>query len=182
MFFCASGGARQMKNKQSNEYITLGTIAVVDISTPKHPDASMKIDLDVWLDLLDQGIGRVSVGMKYARVWFDGGPKNIHKMITPSFKDCVDHINHDQIDNRLSNLRPVTHTENCRNASMSKANKSGHSGIRERKGLRGSTWQAMIRRHDKQLHIGTFKSLAKAIAARKAAEVEFGFHPNHGAK
>ena len=169
-----------MKPKQSNEYITLGTIAVVDISTPKHPEASMKIDLDVWLDLLDRGIGRVSHGTRYARVWFKGKSRTVHKMITPSFKGCVDHINHDRIDNRLSNLRSVTHSENSRNSPLSRANKTGHCGIRVRKGVKGSTWAAQIRNDNKQIHLGTFKSLAKAIAARKAAEVKFGFHKNHG--
>jgi len=168
-----------MKTRQFNEYITLGTIAVVDISTPKHPEASMKIDLDVWLDLLDRGIGRVGRAI-YAQAWLDGAKIQIHKIITPSFKDQVDHINHDRLDNRLSNLRSVTQAENGRNRSMSKANKSGHCGIREYKGRRASTWQAMIRNDNKQIHLGTFKTLAKAIAVRKAAEVELGFHKNHG--
>ncbi len=169
-----------MKTRQLNSYIKLGTIAIVDISTKSHPKASMKIDLDVWLDLLDRGIGRVSKDANYARTWFNGASRHIHKMITPSFKDCVDHVNHDRTDNRLSNLRSVTHAENGLNLSMSKANKSGHCGIRERKGVKGSTWQAFIRSGNKQIHLGSFKALDKAIAARKAAEVKLGFHKNHG--
>jgi len=171
-----------MKTKQSNEYITLGKIAIVDISTKKFPDASMKIDLDVWLDLLDQGIGRVSSGSIYAQVNLEGKLKRVHKLITPHFKFSVDHINGDPLDNRHSNLRDVTQHDNARNQKLSRANKSGYCGIRERKGRRASTWETKITSNGKQIHLGTFKALDKAIAVRKAAEVKLGFHLNHGAK
>ena len=49
-----------MKKRMFNTYKQVGTMAVVDISTKKFPKAEMKIDLDVWLDLLDRGIGRCS--------------------------------------------------------------------------------------------------------------------------
>jgi hypothetical protein len=171
-----------MKRRKLNEYITLGTIAVVDISTKKFPDASMKIDLDVWLDLLDRGIGRVSDnGLGYAQTNFEGSVKQIHKLITPHFKLTVDHINHDRSDNRMSNLRDVSQKTQSQNQSRRSDNKSGHCGIEEIKGKRGSTWRATIR-EGKQIYLGSFKTLEKAIAARKAAEVKYGFHPLHGAK
>jgi len=171
-----------MKTKGKNTYITLGTIAVVDISTKKHPKASMKIDLDVWLDLLDQGIGRVSVGNTYAQAKLKGKLESVHKLITPHFKLTVDHENGDPLDNRMSNLRDVTQLENSRNKKLSKANKTGHCGIRVVKGVKATRFVAMIRHLDKLLHLGSFKTLEKAIAARKAAEVKYGFHKNHGAK
>jgi hypothetical protein len=182
VFLCLGRGKQMARPKLKNEYIILGKTAVVDISTKTHPNSSMKIDLDVWLDLLHRGMGRVSRDYFYARVHFDGMSRLLHKIITPSFKDQVDHINHDRFDNRLSNLRSVTQTENGRNRSMSKANKSGHCGIREYKGVKGSTWLAQIRDGNKQIHLGTFKTLEKAIAVRKAAEIELGFHTLHGAK
>ena len=171
-----------MKRRKLNSYITLGTIAIVDISTKKFPKASMKIDLDVWLDLLDRGIGRVSDnGLGYAQTNFEGSVKQIHKLVTPNFKLTVDHINHDRSDNRMSNLRDVSQNAQSQNQSKRKDNKSGQCGVAERKGKKGSTWIATIRK-GKQVYLGSFKTLAKAIAVRKAAEVELGFHKLHGAK
>lgn len=171
-----------MKKIQSNEYITLGTIAIVDISTPKHPKASMKIDVDSWLDLLDRGIGRVSNSCMYAQAHIEGKLHKIHKLVTPNFKLNVDHINGDSLDNRMSNLRDVTQKENLRNQRMSKLNSSGACGISPFKGKKGTTYKAQIGVNNTTVYLGTFKTLEKAVAARKAAEVELGFHKNHGAK
>lgn len=172
-----------MSQIKLNSFIKLGTIAIVDISTKKFPDASMKIDLDVWLDLIDQGIGRCSNnGLGYAQTNFKGSVKQIHKLITPHFKFTVDHINHDRADNRMSNLRDVTMASQGRNQSLNKANKSGYNGIVEVSGKKAITYRALIGVRGTNVYLGTFKTLDKAIAARKDAEVKFGFHQNHGAK
>jgi hypothetical protein len=93
-------------------------------------------------------------------------------------KDQIDHINGDRADNRLVNLRAVTHQENSMNQKMSCENTSGHTGVRWYKPLR--KWNARIRVSGKYTHLGYFTSKDDAIAARKAAEIEHGYHPNHG--
>jgi hypothetical protein len=95
----------------------------------------------------------------------------MHHGITPA--DEIDHINHDRADNRLCNLRVVTRTENLRNRTAGKVSKYGVPGIRR---LPGGNYQARI---NDGTTIGTFPTLDDAIAARREAEREHGYHPNH---
>ncbi len=92
----------------------------------------------------------------------------------------IDHINGDRMDNRWSNLRVVTMLENMRNREIPSHNKSGVMGVDEFRGK----WRATIKdtRFDRQMHLGTFKTIEEATAARKAAERVLGYHPNHGRK
>jgi hypothetical protein len=41
-------------------------------------------------------------------------------------------------------------------------------------------WYADIRIEGKKKHLGSFHDFDAAVTARKAAEVAYGFHPNHG--
>lgn len=54
----------------------------------------------------------------------------LHRYITNCPPDmCVDHINHNKFDNRKSNLKICSITENNNNLSLSKTNKSGYRHI-----------------------------------------------------
>lgn len=90
----------------------------------------------------------------------------------------IDHINGNRADNRWRNLRAVTSAENMRNKRQRSNNTSGVTGVSWAKEKR--KWLADIRVNGKQIHIGRFDQKADAIAARKAAEKQYGFHPNHG--
>ena len=91
--------------------------------------------------------------------------------------DCIDHVNHLKTDNRIVNLRNVTHAENHRNRSKRSDNTSGVAGVHWHKAT--SKWQSLIQVNSKQIHLGYFSNIADAITARAAAKVEFGFHQNH---
>lgn len=90
----------------------------------------------------------------------------------------VDHINHVRTDNRLINLRLVTSQGNARNRSRLNTNTSGVTGVSYYKPTR--KWKATIYVDSKPIHLGFFVDKEEAIAARKAAEVKYGFHINHG--
>ena len=90
----------------------------------------------------------------------------------------TDHINGVRNDNRWRNLRPVTRSENLRNQAKAKNNRSGITGVSWEK--RAGKWRAKIMANGKQKHIGYFDNLFEAVAARKSAELEHDFHPNHG--
>ncbi len=90
----------------------------------------------------------------------------------------IDHINHDRSDNRLSNLRAVTHEENARNQKLFNTNTSGVCGVvfdRDRR-----KWRAQIRVDRKNKYLGLFNIKDDAVSARKDAEIKYRYHPNHG--
>ena len=82
--------------------------------------------------------------------------------------DQIDHINRIRTDNRIANLREVSHKQNNQNRSKPSNNTSGHPGVFWYK--KNSKWQAYITHNQKKVHLGCFTDLEAAIAARKAAE------------
>lgn len=90
----------------------------------------------------------------------------------------IDHINGTRDDNRIINIREVSHTDNMKNASIKSNNKSGVTGViwSEKK----KRWHSFIHISGKKMHLGSFKNKDGAVKARKDAEVKFKFHPNHG--
>ena len=82
--------------------------------------------------------------------------------------DQIDHINRIRTDNRIENLRDVSHKQNGQNRSKSSTNTSGHPGVSWNK--QRSKWRAEIKHNQKHIHLGYFSILEEAIAARKAAE------------
>jgi hypothetical protein len=101
----------------------------------------------------------------------------IWKLITGVDPLEVDHINRDRADNRWSNLRAVTRSENVKNRTMQKNNQTGHTGIYRKE----SSWLAYVTVNKQRVHLGSFRSLEDAISARLAALSENGFSQGHGA-
>jgi hypothetical protein len=80
----------------------------------------------------------------------------------------VDHINHDKLDNRRSNLRVCTRSENLRNRKKPPVNStSGIIGVTWSKHYR--KWCAQIAVNRKKYNLGRFDSKEEAAKARDLA-------------
>lgn len=83
----------------------------------------------------------------------------------------VDHMNHQNFDNRKSNLRVCPHRDNGRNLSLKKNNKSGITGVRYVDTKK--KWMAEISVNYKRITLGYFDNLSDAIKCRKEAENKY---------
>lgn len=90
----------------------------------------------------------------------------------------IDHINQQRDDNRICNLREVTNQENMKNSTRIRSNTSGATGVHW--DTRRSRWVAQIKHDGRGRFLGYYTDFDEAVAARKAADCKYGFHPNHG--
>lgn len=124
---------------------------------------------------------------KYAGIQ-KGGKENrktilMHRFLMDAPKDLVvDHINGDGLDNRKSNLRLVSQTQNLRNKKMCKNNKCGFKGVYLHQSRHGdviySRWVAEIQYKNKKYHLGRFDTPEEAhgayVEASKRLHKEMG--------
>lgn len=84
----------------------------------------------------------------------------LHNLVMPGV-EVVDHINGNGLDNRKSNLRPVTRLTNSRNARTRMDNTSGFPGVFEARGR----WGAKAKVRGTTHHLGTFATWEEAVWA-----------------
>jgi hypothetical protein len=75
----------------------------------------------------------------------------------------IDHVNENPSDNRWSNLREASKSQNMRNITRIRSNTSGHKGV----GLfkRTGKWRAYIKINRKNIHLGYFNDKDSALCA-----------------
>lgn len=122
-------------------------------------------------------------GKKYIRIGLLDTSFSAHRLawlyVYGEFPDGqIDHIDGDGLNNKICNLRVVTHIENSRNKRLCKNNTSGHYGVYW--DGRRNKWRARIKTEMKLISLGSFSNKEDAIYARKNAEKNFNFHKNHG--
>jgi len=76
---------------------------------------------------------------------------------------CVDHMNGNRLDNRRSNLRLASHSENMANRKKHKNNTSGYMGVWQRKS--SGNWRVELRFENKRHCGGTYATPEEAARA-----------------
>lgn len=165
---------KRLKNKVLEDH---GNWLLVDISTPKHPEATMAIDTDVFEA---HNGGRIyayhSAKDKYIYAMHKtyGKAKPFHRDVIECGKLLCDHIKHGSmsfVDNRISNLRVVNSSQNCMNAGVRSNSSTGITGVKWHK--ENSKWLAGIKINGKYIHLGCFDNIDIAIGVRQQAEREY---------
>lgn len=105
----------------------------------------------------------------------------VHRLVAEAFLPefspelDVDHKDGNRANNLVSNLRVVTHSQNCKNYH------SGRGGTSRFRGVHWyaptSRWRAKIRSDNKDKHLGYFKCEVEAAKAFDKAAQERGFAP-----
>jgi hypothetical protein len=117
----------------------------------------------------------------YRQIMIDGTKYRAHRLawmfVHGEFpKHHIDHIDGIGLNNPIRNLRDVTQRENIKNSRMPCTNTSGIVGVSFDRGK----WKVQIRTESGNKHIGRFTDIEDAVAARKAADIKYGYHENHG--
>jgi hypothetical protein len=82
----------------------------------------------------------------------------------------IDHINHIRDDNRWTNLRDATGSQNQANQAKRKNNTSGYKGVSWNE--RDKRWRAQIKYMNKHIHIGHYTTAEEASEAYKKKATE----------
>lgn len=85
--------------------------------------------------------------------------------------EVADHINHNTLDNRRSNLRKASYAQNNSHRRKWSLNTSGYRGVSWRVGRKKDSgkWRAFISYQGKRIWLGEFDSIKEAVRVRDEA-------------
>ena len=92
-------------------------------------------------------------------------------IMNPPKNKWIDHIKHRKFDNRKSQLRLVTYSQNAANRRKQSNNTSGITGVYWNKNMQ--KWYAEIKFNKKRIFLGYFTDFEDAVKNRKEAEERY---------
>lgn len=108
------------------------------------------------------------------QVKIDGKNYKTHRLIwllTYGYMpDFIDHIDRNPMNNKISNLRSVTKSENEHNRGIYKNNSSGYPGVCFNK--QENKYQAEITANGKRIYLGRFATAEEAFLAYQLAKIQ----------
>lgn len=165
-------------NKYVNKYRFVDDVCYIDCFSIKGElRGTIIVDLE-YFDLVSKYQWHVENSRKtiqYAQTNIGTrlSPKSLrmHKLLIPNSQQ-IDHINHNGLDNRKSNLRECTNRENnCNKNFSSRLPKSGYTGIRYNKKV--GSYYVRIMVNKKEISLGHYNNLEDAIEARRQGEIKY---------
>ena len=119
---------------------------------------------------------------RYTSVKIAGKSYRLHRLIYMyhhgEVPEQLDHINGDLLDNRIENLRAVTHSQNCMNRKMRKNSTSGIKGVHWNS--KKEKWVACVGLNYKSYGAGEFDTKEEpAAAVAKLREKLHGEYAKH---
>jgi hypothetical protein len=79
----------------------------------------------------------------------------------------IDHRDRNGLNNTRRNLRPATRTQNTQNQ------KGNRKCLGVCRSANGKNWRSHIKAFGRRIHLGTFRTKAEALAARRKAERKY---------
>lgn len=110
----------------------------------------------------------------YRRIRFDGNTYFAHRLawfyMTGVWPEGhIDHINGNPSDNRITNLRQASRSENLANSRVFRSGKTAPKGVRQ---TQTGKWSARIQKDGTSMFLGYFKTQDEAHTAYKSKALE----------
>lgn len=107
----------------------------------------------------------------YRKITIEGGQYSAHQLAWFYMKGrwcpgCIDHRDGNRSNNRWTNLRRATQSQNCANRRLMRNNKCGFKGVTQTPSRR---WSAAIQKEGRMHYLGIFSTPQEAHAAYVAA-------------
>jgi len=163
-----------------NEIVVVDDYAIIKIKNVKQePKVESIIDIED-IDKIKDYKWYVSYGYCVTKAIDHNTGIDIANVIFNDFDNKYDHINHNRLDNRKVNLRPVTSHQNAMNMGKKHTNTSGVTGV-AKESPKLNKWMARLMYQYKTKWLGSYDTFEEAVHARLKGEIKYygEYSPNY---